>query len=104
MTQQRPSGVMRMPIYAANTDFGGLDAGGCDRFCAGCGFQRVSMSELPRDRHMPWASRSRETSSHRGDEFAQLPDQDRLEVDFTFGCFPVGAFERRLQACRLGPS
>ena len=54
--------------------------------------------------HLPWDSRSREPSSHRGDEFAQLPDQDRLEVDFTFGRFPVGAFERRLQLCGLGPS
>ena len=50
------------------------------------------------DRHLPLASRSWETSSHRGDELAQLPDQDRLEVDLTLGCFPVGAFERRLQA------
>jgi len=62
----------------------------------------VSMGELPRDPHLPLASRTRETGSHRRDEFAQLPDQDRLEVYFSFGCFPVSAFERRLQARRLG--
>ena len=104
MTPRDPSGVTRIPIYAANTGFGGWDADGCGGFCAGCGFQIVSMADLRCDRHLSLASPSRETSRHRGDEFAQLPDQDRLEVDFTFGCFPVGAFERRLQPCRLGPS
>ena len=62
------------------------------------------MGDLPRDSHLPLASRSRETRIDRRDEFAQLPDQDRLEVDFTFRRFPIGAFERRLQACRLGAS
>jgi hypothetical protein len=62
------------------------------------------MGQVPRCRGLPSASLSWETSSHRGDEFAQLPDQERLEVDFTLGCFPVGAFEGRLQACSLGPS
>ena len=74
------------------------------------GFVRAAVSKkfprtsCPRDRPLPLALSSGEASSNLGDEFAQLPDQDRLEVDFTFGCFAVGAFEHRLQACRLGPS
>jgi len=96
MTPRVPSGVTRIPIYAAHTGAGGSDAGGCETFRAGCGFQTVSMGELPRDRHLPLASRSREAGSHRGDEFAQLPDQDRLEVDLTVGGFPVCALKYRL--------
>jgi hypothetical protein len=32
----------------------------------------------------------------RGDDFVQLSDQDRVEIDFPLGCFPIGAFEHRL--------
>ena len=77
------------------------DAGACDLFRAGCGFQEVSTSDLPRGRRWPLISRSRQTSSDGGDEFAQLPDQDRLEVDLTLGRLPVGALEGRLQARSL---
>ncbi len=103
MTPRGSSGVLRILLYAANTGFHGWMQAAVRRFV------RVAVSkkfpcELPRGRHLPWASWSRETSSHRGDEFAQLSDQDRLEVDFTFGCFPVSAFKRHLQACRLGPA
>ena len=103
MTQRDLSGFARIPIYAANPVSGGLDAGGCEEFRGGCGFQIVSMGELPRDPHLPLASRGRETGSHRRYAFTQLPDQDRLEVYLSFGCFPVSALERRLQARRLGP-
>jgi hypothetical protein len=104
MTPRGMAGVLRISIYAANTVFRGSDAGDCDSFVRAAVSEKFPRASCPRDRHLPLASRSRETSSHRGDEFAQLPDQDRLELDFTFGCFPVGAFEHRLQACRLGPS
>ena len=50
MTPRGLSGVLRIPIYAENTGVGGLDAGRCEAFRAGCGFQRVSISELPRRR------------------------------------------------------
>ena len=101
MTPRGLSGVLRIPIYAANTAFRRSDAGGCDWFRAGCGFQEVSTGELPRVRRWPLISRSRQTSSDGTDEFAQLPDQDRLEVDFTLGRLPVGALEGRLQSRSL---
>jgi hypothetical protein len=41
MTPRALLGVMRIPIYAANTAFGGLDTGGCAGFRAGCCFQIV---------------------------------------------------------------
>jgi hypothetical protein len=59
MTLPGMSGVLRIPIYAADTDFGGLNPGGCDGFRVGCSFQEVSTRRRPRwaiDALMDWAA------------------------------------------------
>jgi hypothetical protein len=57
---------------------------------------RVSISAPCCPTVMRSASRGWETSGDCGDELTQLADQNRLEVDFTFRCLPVGALQHRL--------
>ena len=65
------------------------------------GFVRAAVSKFFQRRlpvHWFWPADFTEPAadSDGADEFAQLPDQDRLEVDFTLGRLPVGPLEGRL--------
>ena len=95
MTPQGLLDVVWILIYAANTGFGGLAAGGCEGSCAGRGFQKVSTRR--RLRRMSLRSLRRQPAAYGRDQFAHLGNDERCQIGFAGRHLPIGSLERRLE-------